>query len=79
MTVMTVLAYVPPIATAVQLAAAWMMGDLESRAKGLLLTAFAVAIYLQFFGQTMVASVAGLVVQTVLAIYLAVRWQLSQL
>jgi hypothetical protein len=79
MTVMVVLAYVAPIASAVLLAASWMMGDLEPRAKGLLLTAFAVAIYLQFFGQTMVASVAGLLVQTSLAIYLAVRWHLSQL
>jgi hypothetical protein len=78
MTVMAVLAFVPPIASAVLLAASWMMGDLEPRARGLMLTAFAVAIYLQFFGQTMVAGLAGLVMQTFLAIYLAVRWQLLQ-
>ena len=65
---MAFLVYVAPIASALLLAASWMMGDLEPRAKGLLLTAFAVAIYLQFFGQTMVASVTGLVVQTFLAI-----------
>jgi hypothetical protein len=76
---MAFLAYVAPIASALLLAGSWLMGDLEPRAKGLLLTAFAVAIYLQFFGQTMVASVAGLVVQTFLAIYLAVHWRLSQL
>ncbi|MBP1636857.1 MAG: hypothetical protein H6Q10_3431 [Acidobacteria bacterium] len=50
-------------------------GDLEPRELALLMAWLLLAAYLQFFGSSLAPSTAGLVLQTVLAVYLLIRWK----
>jgi hypothetical protein len=53
------------------------LGDLRPRAGILLCAGVAAAGYCQFFAPSAVIALAGLAGQTVLAIYLVVRWRLT--
>lgn len=54
----------------------WGFGDMAPW-QGIVLSAwFVVAGYLQFFGDSMIAVAAGLGLQTVLALYLILYWNL---
>jgi hypothetical protein len=55
---------------------AWL-GDLRWRAGAILVVAFVAFLYCQFFGQSALVAAIGLGLQTMLAIYLIVRWRLS--
>jgi len=54
-------------------------GDLAGRALAVLFAWFLVAAALQFFGPSEASSVAGLALQTALAVYLVLRWKVSSL
>lgn len=63
----------------VLLAALFALGDLLSpRVLAMVVPWFGLAAYWQFFGASASASAAGLALQTVLAIYLILRWRLIQ-
>ena len=69
--------YLAPITSLVLLVMLASAGELRRRA-GLVLSAiFAVAVYYQFLGGSPVVTALGLGLQTLLAIYLIVRWRLS--
>ena len=53
------------------------MGDVGPRGGAVLACLLLAAGYAQFFGGSMLVVVAGLGCQTVLAIYLIVRWRLA--
>ena len=55
----------------------WKFGDLKRRSLAALVGWFMLAGYCQFFGSSAVISAAGLVLQTVLAICLMIRWKVS--
>jgi hypothetical protein len=65
------------VSSTVLLIALWASGDVR-RVHGAVLTGWLLlAGYLQFFGRSAALSVTGLVLQTVLAIYLALRAKLT--
>jgi hypothetical protein len=68
------LAIVTSIATLVLLVA---MGDVGRRGAVMFAAWLLAAGYAQFFGPSMAVSVVGLGFQTLLAIYLIVRWRLA--
>ena len=72
------LVYLAPIVSMVLLIMLAAAGELRYRARLVLGAIFAVAAYAQFFGRTALLGAAGLGVQTLLAIYLIVRWRLSE-
>jgi hypothetical protein len=72
------LAYLAPIVSATVLLGLALTGSLRGGPLGVALLICAVAVYAQFFGELMV-SVGGMGVQTLLAVYLLVRWRLSRL
>lgn len=53
------------------------LGELGPRALVLLGAWWLAAAYQQFFGRSALATAAGLVLQTVLAVYLIMRWRFS--
>ena len=69
--------YLAAVTSAVLLAALYWLGDLPTRTGAFLAVIFAAATYCQFFGPSAVIAALGLGVQTMLAIYLLVRWRLS--
>ena len=66
------------LTSAVLLVVLWTLGELGHRTAGVLLGWFLLAVYCQFFRAGGLAA-AGLVLQTVLAVYLIVRFKLSLL
>ena len=73
------LAWIAVITSAALLVMLWAVGELGLRGATVLLVWCLVAAYCQFFGASAILATAGLVLQTVLAIYLAIRWKLSTL
>ena len=73
------LAWLAVITSAVLLVMLSGVGALGRREASVLVVWFFVAAYGQFLGATAVVVTAGLVLQTVLAIYLVIRWKLSTL
>ncbi len=69
--------YLAPITSLVLLVMLASAGDLRYRAGLLLGAIFAVAAYGQFVGGSAIVAALGLGLQTLLAIYLIVRWRLS--
>jgi len=69
--------YLAPFTSAVVLVMLASAGELRWRAGLGLGALFAVAAYCQFFHGSAVVAAAGLGLQTLLAIYLLVRWRLS--
>ena len=72
------LAWLAVIVSAGLLVGLWATGELGSR--GFLLVGWmAIAAYCQFFGSSVAVTTAGLVLQTLLAIVLLIRWKLGAL
>ena len=65
------------VTSIVMLCVLWMSGELEGRGGLVLLAWLVLAAYGQFFGASSAGATGGLVLQTVLAIYLLVRWKLA--
>jgi hypothetical protein len=73
------LAWLAVITSGVLLVMFFWAGDLGRRASSVLVGWFIVAAYCQFLGGTTAVVTAGLVLQTVLAVYLLIRWKALQL
>ena len=71
------LAWLAVITSGVLLIMLSAAGELGRRGASVLVVWFFVAAYCQFLGATPVVVTAGLVLQTVLAIYLIIRWKVS--
>jgi hypothetical protein len=71
------LTWLAAITSASLLALLGWAGDLRGHARAALTVWFLVAAYCQFFSRSYVASTVGLVLQTLLAIVLCVRWKLT--
>jgi len=71
------LAWLAVVTSAVLLAALWHLGQLRPRGFAFLLVWLVVAAYCQFVTASAVVAAAGLLLQTILAVYLIVRWKLS--
>jgi hypothetical protein len=72
-----VLAWVAAITAGTALMMLWLTGELDTRAAVTLLGWLVVAAACQFFASQAWLGFAGLVMQTVLAVYLVVRWKLG--
>ncbi len=71
------LAWLAAFVSAGLLVALWLCEDLGRAALALLGTWFVVAAYCQFFAASALVAALGVGGQTVLAIYLIVRWRLA--
>ena len=71
-------AWLASVTAAVLLAILWRLGELRPRSVAVLLGWFLIAGSCQFFAGSMVSGAVGLLLQTVLAIYLLIRFRLSQ-
>lgn len=71
------LAWLATITSAVLLIVLWNLGELRPPSLGVLLGWFLVAAYCQFLGGSAVLRAVGLLFQTILAVYLILRWRLS--
>jgi hypothetical protein len=72
------LAWLAPITSAVLLTLLWNLGDLGRGTLAVLLAWFLLAGWCQFLAGSAVVAAAGLLLQTILAIYLIFRWKLSR-
>ena len=70
--------WVAIVTSVVLLAALFAFGDLAPRVLAILIAWCGVAAYCQFFGASAAVSAAGLALQTILAIYLILRWRIVQ-
>jgi uncharacterized membrane protein YfbV (UPF0208 family) len=80
--ILSLFAWMPLVAvitSAVLLAVLCWAGDLEGRSLSVLLAWFLAAAGLQFLGRSGASNLAGLLLQTVLAVYLIVRWKIASL
>ena len=71
------LGWLAVITSAVLLVALWGLGELRGAGFGLLLGWFLIAGCCQFLGESTLVWAAGLLLQTVLAIYLLIRWRMG--
>ncbi len=69
------LVWLATVASAVLLAVLWKSGELRPGTLGLLLGWFLVAGYCQFFASSALVSAIGRALQTILAIFLILRWR----
>lgn len=69
--------WAPAIASAVLLAMAWADGEWSTRTTATLIAWFFIAFALQFFATPSALWIAGLVLQTSLAVFLAIRRKLA--
>lgn len=73
--VFPLLLYLAAAVSAVLLIVLWRLGELRRRSGAVLLVWFALAGYAQFFAGSMRWGAIGLGLQTMLAIYLLLRWK----
>ena len=69
------IAWIAPAASLVLLAVMWRFGEMRRVALLLAIVWFLVAAYLQFLGASPMAVAIGLALQTMLAVYLMVRFR----
>ena len=69
--------YLAAVTSAVMLIVLWKCGEVGRRALVVLSGWFLLAAYCQFAGASAVVAAAGLGLQTLLAIYLVLRWRLT--
>ena len=74
--VLPFLAWIAAITSLVLLVVLWFFGDSRRRTLVLPIGCFVGALLCQFLGGSPTVGAAGLVVQTMLAIYLMFRWRL---
>ena len=67
--------WLAPITSAVLLIVLYTLGDLTARGFAFLLGGFLVAGYCQFFSGSLSVGAAGLLLQTLVAIALILRWK----
>jgi hypothetical protein len=72
------LAWIPPAASVVLLVVAWKFSGVNRRSVVPLLGAFLVAAYAQWVVRSPLVNSVGVVLQTLLAIYLAVRLKVGR-
>ena len=70
-------AWLAVFTSAVLLAALIALGDLEGARLRILAGWFLAAGSVQFFGRTAFESIGGLLLQTMLAVYLLLRWRMA--
>jgi hypothetical protein len=71
------LTWLAAITSAVLLATLWNLGELRRASAAALLGWFLIAGYCQFFAGSPVLRAVGVLVQTLLAIVLSLRWKLG--
>lgn len=71
------LTWLAAIASVVLLVVLWKFDELRRSTGALLLGWFLLAAYCQFFGGSPMVSGVGLLLQTILAVVLSVRWKLG--
>ena len=71
------LTWVAAITSGVLLASLWNLGELRRYTGAVLLGWFLVAGYFQFFGGSPVVQAVALLLQSILAIVLSLRWKLA--
>jgi hypothetical protein len=69
------LAYLAALTSIVLLVVLWMFDEIGPRALGILLGWLLIAGYCQFFGQSAIIAALGLLMQTLLAVSLLIRWR----
>ena len=69
------LTWLAVVTSAVLLAALWHLGQLRPRGFAFLLGWLLVAAFCQFLATSAVVAAVGLLLQTILAVYLIVRWK----
>jgi hypothetical protein len=72
------IAWLAPITSFVLLTVLWQFGELGRPSVVILPGWFLLAGYLQFASASMGVSAAGLLLQTILALYLFMRWKISE-
>ena len=75
MTLFPFLAWLAVVTSAALLASLYASGDLGRGSLSLMLGWSLVAAYCQFFGASAAIAAGGLALQTVLAVYLIIRWK----
>jgi hypothetical protein len=70
-------AWIATVTSLVFLVVFWTSGELGRVSAVAHAAWFLAAAYLQFFGPSLIAGAVGLALQTVLAVYLLVRWRWS--
>lgn len=71
------IAWLAPLTSAGLLIGLWFVGDLRARLLAVLVGWFLIAVYCQFWWGSAVVAAIGLLAQTLLAIYLLLRWRLG--
>ena len=71
------IAWLAPLTSAALLIGLWHLGDLRRPVLAVLVGWFLIAGYCQFFWGSAVVAAIGLLAQTLLAIYLLIRWRLG--
>jgi hypothetical protein len=71
------LAWLAAITSAALLAGLAALGELQGARLGVLAGWFLIAGFLQFFGMSAIETLGGLLLQTILAVYLLLRWKMS--
>lgn len=71
------LAWLAAITSGVLIVVLWTSGGLGQRVGSVLVGWFLVAAFCQFLGASASSTTSGLVLQTILAIYLILRWKVS--
>jgi hypothetical protein len=71
------IAWIAPITSFVLLAVLWQFGELGRPSLVILPGWFLVAAYLQFGSSSMGLGATGLLLQTILALYLFMRWKID--
>jgi hypothetical protein len=69
------LAWLAMVFSAVLLAMSWAQGGLRRRHAAVLVSWFLVGAHCQFFSASALVSAVGLALQTLLAVYLVIRWR----
>ena len=75
--VLPILTWLAAMTSAVLLALLWRFEELRRHTAVILLCWFLLAAYFQFLAGSVILGTVGLVLQTLLAIYLSVRWRLA--
>ena len=71
------LTWLAAMVSGVLLASLWYLGELRRYSGAALVGWFVIAAYIQFFGGSPVLSAVGLLLQTILAVVLSLRWKLA--
>ena len=71
------LGWLAPLTSAALLIGLWILGDSRRPGLAVLLGWLLLAAYCQFFTRSAVVAAVGLLCQTILAIYLLLRWRLG--